>query len=127
MTAKQTMDMDEMAEMHEGGQYTWVSDWVLALDLRPETIRLYVMMCFAAKDDESGGTRITLTRPQANAFAKGDGYAAIQELMEVGAITQVADYANGRIRFRLQDYPPKVQTLIDRRVQVDGKPVVTYG
>jgi hypothetical protein len=119
--------MDEAGQLHEDGQYTWVSDWVLALDLSPQALRLYVKMCLAAKDDESGGTRITLARKQTSALAGGDGPAAIQELLAVGAVTAISEYASGKIRYQLEDYPPRVKTLVDRRVQVGGKPIITYG
>jgi hypothetical protein len=125
--ASRTLTINEMDAIHEGNQTTWVSDWVINLNLSPQAIRLYVQMCRAAKDDESNGTRVTLSREQADDYAQGDGEAAVQELLKVEAITKISRFSSGKTRFQLQDYSPEIRALRSGATQADNNPVVTYG
>lgn len=125
--ASQTLTIEEMDAIHEGNATTWVSDWVIKLDLSPQAIRLYVKMCHAAKDDESNGTRVTLSREQVDNYAQGDGEAAVQELLRVQAVTKISRFSSGKTRFQLQDYSPEIRALRGGATQVNDNPVVTYG
>lgn len=123
-----TMTLDELSQIQEAGEYTWLSDWVLAEPLTAQALALYARMCLLAKADEQfGDTHMTLTVERADAYCGGSGKAALDELLKTGAISRVSSGGRSGTRYRLEDYPPKIRAERAGYTQGDGKPLVTYG
>lgn len=121
-----TLSVGHMGDIAEACTTTEVADWVIALDLAPETHLLYQRMCRIAKDADRAGVRLTLTREQADQLSKGDGAAALRELLEVGAITKVSSYQGGKVRYEIQIFPPETRRFMGPFRQANGLPVVSY-
>ncbi|MFE0472406.1 hypothetical protein ACFW2V_12400 [Streptomyces sp. NPDC058947] len=122
-----TISIERMGEFHEACAATSVADWVIMLDLAPESLVLYMRMCRLAEIEDTQRTRVTLTRDEANTLSGGDGGAALRDLLEVGAITKVAAYKSGKTRYAIQDLPPRTRAAAGEYRQAGGLPVATFG
>jgi len=125
----ETIAYDRWDLMNQERETTEVSDWVIRLDLSTSALVLYLRMSYLAKQqDPASGIRLTLSDQQLDTYAKGDGAAAVKELMKAGAISKVAAYKKrGKVRFQIEEYPPEVRERIGESVHVEDLPVVTYG
>lgn len=117
-----TADVHEA--MEEGGATTEVADWVIRRNLSPQAFLLYVRMCYLAKDADFKGIELIIEMQELDTFARGDGEAALAELLELKAVTKVGRTEG---RYRIEVYPPKVRALMAQHLQVGGQPIVTYG
>jgi hypothetical protein len=120
------MSVAELDDFARSGRATEVADWVIALNLKPHTHVLYMRMCRIARIEDREGIRLTLTREEADNLSRGDGSEALNELLGVGAITKVAAYRSGKVRFQIEIYPPEVRSLMGEYRQAAGMPVVSY-
>lgn len=125
----ETIGVDRWDLMQQARETTPVSDWVIELNLSASAQVLYLRMCRVAKDEDgASGVRLTLTPQQIDKFAKGDGSAALDELMDAGAVTKVATYEKrGKVRFEIEEYPPAIREVIGKSAHVEDLPIVTYG
>ncbi len=121
-----TMSVDELDGFARSGRATQVADWVILLGLKPETHVLYIRLCRAASTEDRNGVRVTVTKADADRMSGGNGVESLKELVRVGAITKVATYRSGKVRFEIQVYPPEVRSLMGDYRQAAGMPVVSY-
>lgn len=121
-----TMSVDELDGFARSGRATQVADWVILLGLKPETHVLYIRLCRAASTEDRNGVRVTVTKADADRMSGGNGVDSLKELVRVGAITKVATYRSGKIRFEIEVYPPEVRALMGDYRQAAGMPVVSY-
>lgn len=122
-----TISMSQSAEFARSGRSTEVADWVILLDLAPESHVLYMRMGRMAAHEDLKGVRVTIDKAEADRLCGGDGVAALQELLQVGAITRVAVYKSGKARFQIEVYPPEVRTLMSGYRHEGGLPLVSFG
>lgn len=122
-----TISLDRMGALHDSCAATSVADWVVMLDLAPQTLVLYMRMCRLAGIEDAHRVRVTLTLDEANRLSGGDGGAALRELLEVGAITTVAKYKSGKTRYEIQDFPPRSRDALSDYRHARGLPVVSFG
>lgn len=121
-----TMSVTELDGFARSGKATQVADWVILLGLKPETHVLYMRLCREAANEDRNGVRVTVTRADADRMSGGNGIEALKELLRVGAITKVATYQSGKVRFEIEIYPPEVKSLMGDYRQAAGMPVVSY-
>lgn len=127
--AVETIGIDRWDLMNQTGGTTEVADWVIELDLTAAAQVLYLWMCRIAKDEDAAmGVRLTLSDQQLDRYARGDGAAAVKELMDAGAVTKVAAYKKvGKTRFEIEMYPPEVREEIGKSAHVEDLPIVSFG
>lgn len=128
MGAKVTgIDVGQWNLMKEGT--TQVSDWVIELDgLSASALALYVWMSRAAKEqDTMWGLRLAVPCQSLDEHARGDGKAALAELLKVGAVSKEGPRrGRGKIRLKIEEYPPEARKLIDEAPHAGGLPLVSY-
>ncbi|MCP9209646.1 hypothetical protein [Streptomyces cucumeris] len=122
-----TINVEQMDGFARSGKATQVADWVIVLNLTPQAHVLYMRMGRLASLEDDKGVRVTLTKQQADELAGGDGEAALKELLKVGAVSKVAAYKTGKVRFEIEIYPPEVRALMGDYRRAHGLPVVTFG
>jgi hypothetical protein len=122
-----TISIERMGEFRDACAATSVSDWVVMLDLPPQALVLYMRMCHLAGIEDAQRVRVTLTHDEANTLSGGDGEAALNDLLTVGAVTKVATYRSGKARYEIQDFPPHIRATLSEYRQAGGLPVVSLG
>ena len=122
-----TINVGQAAEFARSGKATEVADWVILLDLAPCSHVLYLRMCRIAAHEDRNGIRLTLDKAEADNLSGGNGVGALRELLSVGAVTKIASYKSGKVRFQVEVYPPEVRALMGGFRHEGGLPVVTYG
>jgi len=122
-----TINVGQAAEFARSSRTTEIADWVIVLDLAPHSYMLYLRMCRIAAHEDNRGVRLTLDKAEADNLSGGHGVKALRELLSVGAITRVASYKSGKVRFQVEVYPPEVRALMSDFRHEGGLPVMTYG
>lgn len=122
-----TMEPDDLDLMEEGNASTQVADWVIRLDLSHEAFLLYLRMCAIAKDqDVIRAVTFTQRLEDLDGLAKGDGRAALEELLEVRALKTKVKHRNGSCTFEIQIYSPQVRALLFSSDRTNDAPVASH-
>jgi hypothetical protein len=120
------------ALMNELGQYAETAPlplWVVAkLDQEFEALGLYGRIASAAVMDDVEKMRVTVSKAWAKElFGENGDYAApMRQLMEIGAITKVAEYQSGKVRLQMEPYPPEIREELDAYRRPNGKLVAVF-
>lgn len=124
-----TLTPEEWEVVQNSAELTAVSDWVMVTpDLSLEARVLYVQMSRLARiHDTERAMRITLPADELDRLSQGDGQKAIEELKAVGAVTVVARYKGGSVRYETEQYPPQIREYLKQFAHVRGLPMVSYG
>jgi hypothetical protein len=122
-----TISVEHMDVMHEGGARTEVADWVIKLDLAPESYLVYLRMCRMARIEDSMGVQFhfDVADPE---WGHADTPAALDELVGVGAVTEIGvNVDTGIPVYEIEVYSPEVRALRAKYRQTSGMPIVSYG
>lgn len=122
-----TVSIEDRDAIHEGGKRAEVADWVINLDLKPESHQLYLRMCLYAREvDEIYAVQFYYGPEEAEAWGQSGSDAAFKELLEVGAITSQGESPCGTPVYEIEVYSPEIRELRNGYRQVNGVPVVAY-
>lgn len=113
--------------MEEDGATTEVADWVIQQNLSSAAFLLYLRMCYLAKDADPQGVQLQVRRADADKMSRSDGRAAMDELLEVGAVTKLPASKYGSSQYRIEIYSPEVRRQMSGHAHVGGLPVVSFG
>ncbi|AXH66340.1 hypothetical protein SEA_SATIS_181 [Streptomyces phage Satis] len=122
------------ALMREFGGYARTAPlpmWVVAkLHSEFETLGLYSrILSAAAEEDDSGPVlRVTASKDWGDLLFRDEGSEAesMKRLLEIGAITKVAEYQSGKVRLQMEPYPPEIREEIDAYRRPNGKLVAVF-
>ena len=118
--------------MQELGEYSKAAPlplWVVhALGSRFQTLGLYARIASAASLENDEKMRVTVSKGWATALLGETGahYPDMSALLKIGAITKVAEYASGKVRFQIETYPPAVREEMDAYRRPDGRLVANF-
>lgn len=118
--------------MQEFGEYaktTPVPIWVVQkLEGRYEALGLYTRIASAAAVADLEKMRVTVSKGWASSLLEEGGmyYGDMSTLLEIGAITRIAQYESGKVRFQIETYPPKIRQELDSYRRPDGRLVASF-
>lgn len=118
------------ALMHELGEYgadAPLALWVVA-EFKDDfmALGLYARIVGGTASDDGEGCRVTVSKEWAEMLMEGDLKEDMAKLMEAGAITKVATYQSGKIRFAIEKYPPHIKEQIEAYRRPDGRLVAAF-
>lgn len=118
--------------MNELGQYAETAPlplWVVArIDQEFEALGLYGRISSAAVMDDVEKMRVTVSKAWADELfgENGDYAGSMRLLMEIGAITKVAEYQSGKVRLQMESYPPEIREELNAYRRPSGKLVAAF-
>lgn len=117
-----------MRELGEYSKFAPLPIWVVYyLESDFDSLGLYARIASAAALESDHVMRVTVSKEWAQAlFSKEGAHAvAMRRLLDVGAITKVAEYGSGKVRLQMEAYPPVIRQELDLYRRPDGKLVAT--
>lgn len=118
---------DLLDDLCEFGRTAPVPLWVVqqfANDFN--TLGVYVRILTAAELADSEKMCVTVSETWARELLEGGLRKAMQLLLDVGAVTQVATYPSGKVRFRIEEFPPRVRAELESYRRPDGRLVAAF-
>ncbi len=119
--------------MNEYGQYARYAPmpfWVVSkLGSDYPALGLYGRLAAAAALEDPDGMRLTLSKEWTDSlFGEEDEQLAdsMEALLNIGAITKVAEYRSGKTRIRMESYPPVIRKELDGYRRPGGKLVASF-
>jgi hypothetical protein len=120
------------ALMNEFGEYARTAPiplWVVAkLHSEFETLGLYSRIASAAAEESDTVLRVTMSKDWGDMLFREEGAlaGAMKRLMEIGAVTKVAEYQSGKVRLQMESYPPEIREELDAYRRPNGKLVAVF-
>lgn len=120
------------ALLQEYGQYADYAPlpfWVVSkLSADYPALGLYSRLAAAAALEDAEKMRVTLTKEWVDALFGGDAEltGSMEALLNVGAITKVAEYQSGKIRIQMEAYPPAIRRELNGYRRPDGRIVASF-
>lgn len=118
---------DVMEELGSYGRTAPLALWVVQeLDGQFATLGVYARIASAAAHENPDTLCVTASREWADLLFHGELRDAMDRLLEIGAITKVAAYRSGKVRLRVEPYPPDVREELESYRRPDGRLVVAF-
>lgn len=122
------------ALMREFGEYARTAPlpvWVVAkLHSEFEVLGLYCRIASAAAEESDGtdSIRVTMSKDWGDMLFREEGSLAdgMKRLLEIGAVTKVAEYQSGKVRLQMEPYPPEIREELDAYRRPNGKLVAVF-
>lgn len=118
--------------MHDYGQYAQYAPmpvWVVSkLSADYPALGLYSRLATAAALEDPEKMRVTLTKEWVDSLFGGDAEltGSMAALLNIGAITRVAEYQSGKMRIQMEAYPPAIRQELDGYRRPNGKLVASF-
>lgn len=116
-----------MYELGEYGAETPLALWVVA-EFKDDfmALGLYARIVGGTAKDDGEPGRVTVSKEWAEMLMEGDLKEDMAKLMKAGAITKVATYRSGKMRFAVEKYPPHIRAEMEAYRRPDGRLVVAF-
>jgi len=122
-----TIDGVLMQQFGEYGRVAPLPLWVTQeLHSDFEALGLYARIASAAAIEDPEKMRVTVSKHWADALFRGDLVRPMNALVEIGALTQQAEYKSGKVRFQMEAYPPVIREELDAYRRPNGKLVASF-
>jgi hypothetical protein len=90
------------------------------------TLGVYVRILSAAELADPEKMCVTVSKSWARELLEGDLREPMSRLLDVGAVTQVAAYRSGKVRFQIEEFPPRVRAELDSYRRPGGRLVAAF-